>query len=124
MYHQHGYVRFLPKSLSVFMARSYKYGKLPPKTTLTIPWVALCVNLMGPYSLKGKESTAINFMCAKMIDLATSWFEIMKLLVTGMTQCDIPPVGKKGQKGMNKHDTKSKETDFDKSSATVGSLVD
>jgi hypothetical protein len=49
-----------------------KYGHLPPKTIITVPWRALCVNLIGPYTLKGKDSTVIDFMALTMIDPTTS----------------------------------------------------
>ncbi len=56
-----------------------KYGHLPPKTVITVPWRALCVDLMGPYTLKGKDGTIIDFMALTMIDPATSWFIVVEL---------------------------------------------
>ena len=44
----------------------------PEKIVITNPWEALCVDLIGPYSLKGKDKTHIDSMCITMIDLATS----------------------------------------------------
>jgi hypothetical protein len=32
------------------------------------PWRALCVDLVGPYTLKGKDGSSIDFMCLTMID--------------------------------------------------------
>jgi hypothetical protein len=63
-------------SCQVNICRNHKYGKLPEKLTITTPWEALYVDLMGPYTLKGKDKTEIDFMCITMIDPATSWFEI------------------------------------------------
>jgi hypothetical protein len=37
------------------------------------------VDLVGPYILKGKDSSSIDFMCLTMINSATSWFEIVDL---------------------------------------------
>jgi hypothetical protein len=34
---------------------SRKYGHLPPKTIITNPWECLCVNLIGPYTLKERQ---------------------------------------------------------------------
>ena len=34
-----------------------KYGKLPAKLIVMTPWEALCVDLIGPYTLKGKDSS-------------------------------------------------------------------
>ncbi len=74
------------------------YGKLPAKFVITNPWEALCVDLIGPYPLKGKDGTEIDFMCLTMIDPASSWFEIVELPVT--TDAVIP-MDKKGQQGNN-----------------------
>ena len=59
----------------------YKYGKLPTKIAQTRPCKTLFVDLVGPYTLKGKDGTEVDFMCLTMIDPATSWFEIVELPV-------------------------------------------
>jgi hypothetical protein len=41
----------------------------------------LCVDLIGPYTLKGKDNLQIDFMALTMIDPASSWFEIAELPV-------------------------------------------
>jgi hypothetical protein len=64
------------QSCQVNKRHSQKYGHLPPKLVITTPWKALCVGLIGPYTLKGKDGLSIDFMCLTMIDPATSWFEI------------------------------------------------
>ena len=66
----------------------HKYGKLPTKLVITKPWEALCVNLIGPYTLKGKDGTEIDFMCLTIIAPASSWFEIVELPVA--THAVIP----------------------------------
>jgi hypothetical protein len=43
-----------------------KYGHVPPKLVITTPWRVLCVDLLGPYILKGKDCTIIDFMCLTM----------------------------------------------------------
>ena len=40
-----------------------KYGKLPAKLAITTPWEALCVDLIGPYTLKGKARQKLT-LCA------------------------------------------------------------
>jgi hypothetical protein len=60
-------------------AKPIKYGHLPSKTVITVPWRALCVDLIGPYTLKDKDGTIIDFMALIMIDPATSWFEVVEL---------------------------------------------
>jgi hypothetical protein len=49
------------------------------KLVITTPWNALCVDLIGPYTLNGKDSSSINFMCLTMFDPAISWSEIVDL---------------------------------------------
>ncbi len=58
------------KSCQVNRRRSQKYGNLPPKTVYTIPWEYLCVDLIGAYTLKGKENLQIDFMALTMINPA------------------------------------------------------
>ena len=101
--------------------RQCLYGKLPTKLAITKPWEALCVDLIGPYTLKAKYRTQIDFMCITMIDPVTSWFEIAELPISQPNELDIP-MGTQGQKGKDKHN-QNKEPCFDKSSATVSTLV-
>ncbi len=79
------------------------------------------MDLIGPYTLKGKDRTQIDFMCVTMIDPATSWFEIVELPVSQLSEHGIPK-GTQGCKGSFTHKQK-KEPYFDKTSATVGSLI-
>ena len=58
-------------------------------------WEALCVDLIGPYTLRGKDGTEIDFMCLTMINPASSWFEIVELLVTTDA---VTPIDSKGQR--------------------------
>ncbi len=67
------------RSCQVNKRHSQKYGHLPPKLVILTPWKALCVDLVGPYTLKGKDGSSIDFMCLTMINSATSWFEIVEL---------------------------------------------
>ncbi len=65
------------RSCQVNKRHSQKYGHLPPKLVITTPWKVLCVDLIGPYTLKGKDGSSIDFMCLTMINSTTSWFEIV-----------------------------------------------
>ncbi len=59
-----------------------KHGKLPPtKMVVLKPWEMLCVDHIGPYTLRGVDGIEIDFMCLTMIDPASSWFEIVELPV-------------------------------------------
>ncbi len=53
-------------------------------------WKALCVDLIGPDTLKGKDGSSIDFMCLTMIDPATSWFEIAELPTVDQ-ETTVPP---------------------------------
>jgi hypothetical protein len=69
------------RSCQINKRRSQKYGHLPPKTVYTIPWECLCVDLIGPYTFKGKDDSQIDFMALTMIDSTSSWFDIAELPV-------------------------------------------
>ena len=77
------------------------------------------MDLIGPYTLKGKDGTEIDFMCLTMIDPASSWFEIVELPVT--TDAVIP-MDTKGQQGIRTHNN-TKLPYFDKSSTMISHLV-
>ena len=81
--------------------------KLPAKLVITNPWVELYVDLVGPYTLKGKDGAEIDFMYLTMIDPASSWFEIVELLVTTDV---VIPMDTKGRKGTKTHKTLSNHT--------------
>ena len=62
-----------------------KYGHLQPKIATVNPWNQVCVDLIGPYTMKAKEKTVMDFMCLTIMDPATSWFEIVELLILPIT---------------------------------------
>ncbi len=77
-------IRLITKSCRLCLVNKkkiLKYGHLPPKIIITIPWWALCVDLIGPYTytLKGKDGTVIDFMALTMINPTTSWFKVVEL---------------------------------------------
>lgn len=78
---------------------------------VTRPWSTLCVDLINPYTLKGKDGTELDFMCLTMIDLASSWFELVELPVV-----EKPVLDKKAKKIVNKEI-------FDKTSWQIARLV-
>jgi len=90
-----------------------KYGHLPAKTVIRIPWEAICVNLIGPYTLKGKDGLQINFMALTMIDPASSWFEIVEL----------PVVDRQRTMNVNGRELLKNDEIFDKSSERIARLV-
>jgi hypothetical protein len=90
-----------------------KYGRLPPKTVITVPWRALCVDLIGPYTLKGKDGTVIDFMALTMINPATSWFKIVELPLI----CQLKTIAVNGK------ESSIIEGIFDKTSDCIAQLV-
>ena len=89
--------------------RKWNYGLIPAKIAETIPWRCVCVDLIGPYTIKAKDGTILDFMCLTMIDPATGWFEIVELPNT-----DVTYVKKNGKE--------ITEVIIDKSSAIVSRL--
>jgi hypothetical protein len=108
------------RSCQVNKRHSQKYGHLPPNLVITTPWKALCVDLIGPYTLKGKDSSSIDFMCLTIINPTTSWFEIVEL-PTVAQKTTVPPAGK-GKKVTFDKNTKVTEPYFDKSSTQISNL--
>jgi hypothetical protein len=106
------------RSCQVNKRHSLRYGHAPPKLVITTPWRALCVDLVGPYTLKGKDSSSIDFMSLTMIDLTTSWFKIGELPTVRVM---VPKAGK-GKKATRLDYTKDAEI-FDKRSAQIINLV-
>jgi len=101
------------KTCQVNKKRTRKYGHLPSKIVISTPWEALCVNLVGPYTLKGKYGSSIDFMALTMIDPASSWFEIVEL----------PTIYRLITKKENGKKRTIEEEIFDKSSDRIARLV-
>jgi hypothetical protein len=76
---------------------------------ISTPWEALCVNLVGLYTLKGKDGSSIDFMALTMIDPAYSWFEVVEL----------PTIMQLMTKKVNGKERTIKEQIFDKSSDQI-----
>ncbi len=101
------------RTCQVIKERKLKYGHLPPKTVITTPWRTLCVDLVGPYTLKDKDSSVIDFMALTMIDPTSSWFGIVELpLVRRLKTITVD----------SRESLASKEI-FDKSSDHIAQLV-
>jgi hypothetical protein len=112
----------LCRSCQTNKKHSQKYGHVPSKLVITTPWKALCVNLIGPYTLTGKDRSSIDFMCLTMIDPATSWFEIEEL--PSIKKVTFPKILGKGKKVTCDNEyTKDAVTTFDKSYAQISNLV-
>ncbi len=109
------------QSCQINQRHSKKYGHLPPKLVITTPWKALRVDLIGPYTLKGKDGSSIDFMCLTMIDTATSLFKIVKIPTVEL-ETTVPQAGK-GNEVTFARNIKVAEPYFDKSSAQISNLV-
>ena len=101
------------KSCQVNKRRTLKYGHLPSKIVISTPWEALCVNLVCPYTLKGKDGSELDCMALTMIDPASSWFETVEL----------PLVNRLPTKMVNSKQKVKEELIFDKSSNQIARLV-
>jgi hypothetical protein len=86
-----------------------KYGHLPSKIVISTRWEALCVNLVDPYTLKGKDGSSIDFMARTMIDPPSSWFKVVEL----------PTIMQLMTKKVNGKERTIKEQIFDKSSDQI-----
>ena len=64
-----------------------KYGHLPPKRAEVDPWDTLCVDMIGPYTIKRPGKQELQLWCVTMIDPATGWFEIAE--VPGTKRADV-----------------------------------
>jgi hypothetical protein len=112
----HSTIRLITKSCrscQVNKKQKLKYGHLPSKIVMTIPWRALCVDLIGPYTIKGKDGTVIDFMALTMINPATSWFKVVELLLI----CQLKTVTFDGK------ESPIVEEIFDKTSERIARLV-
>ena len=89
-----------------------KYGHLLSKIVISTPWEALCVDLVGPYTLKGKDGSSIVFMALTIIDPASSWFKIVEL----------PTIYRLITKKGNGKERTIKEEIFDESSDQIAQL--
>ena len=101
------------KACQVNKKRKLRYGHLPPKTVIMTQWRTLCVDLVGPYTLKGKDGTVIDFMVLTMIGPASSWFEIVEL----------PLVRQLKTTQVNGRELLDAEEIFEKSSDCIARLV-
>jgi hypothetical protein len=106
------------RSCQVYKRHSLRYGHVPSKLVIMTHSNALCVDLAGPYTLKGKDGSSIDFMCLTMINPATSWFEIVELPTVRVT---VPKVGK--YKKVTCLDYTKDTEIFDKTSAQISNLV-
>ncbi len=84
-----------------------------PKSVISNPWECLCVDPIGPYTLKGRDNSQIDFMAVTMIDPASSWFEIVEL----------PLVKRPKTHSVNGKELLQAEDVFDKSSNRIAKLV-
>ena len=93
---------------------------------ITNPWEELCLDLVGPYTIRGKEGSEIDFMCLTMINPASSWFKIVELPVVAYSHTetdrntqDVGRTEDRTQEALGK----TKQAYFDKSSFMISTLV-
>ncbi len=71
------------------------------------------MDLIGPYTIKGKDGSQIDFMALTMIDPTSSWFEIVEL----------PLVKQLRTMNVNGKELLQSEDIFDKNSNRIAKLV-
>ena len=62
----------------LYKGQKKKYGQLPLKDVEVQPWKTLCVDLIGPYTVRNKKGTQ-SLHAMTMFDPATSWFEVVEI---------------------------------------------
>ena len=67
------------KTCQRYKKQRRKYSYLPAKEAEVKPWRAVCVDLIGPYTVDTLNGE-IKLLTMTMIDPATSWFEIALVL--------------------------------------------
>jgi transposase InsO family protein len=73
----------------MFKRSTKKYGRLPTKILLTVPWVEVHVDRIGPYS-QSDHPNATKYYALSIIDPATSWVDISPLPnLTAATTCPL-----------------------------------
>jgi hypothetical protein len=55
-----------------------KYGWLSPKEAEASLWDKMCIDLIGPYTIRRKGKKDLICKCVTMIDPATGWVEILQ----------------------------------------------
>ena len=55
------------------------YGHLPAKQAEVKPWDVMCIDLIGPYTIRRKGQPNLKCKAVTMIDPATGWFEITQI---------------------------------------------
>ena len=63
------------KTYQIHTKQRRKYSHLPAKEAEVKPWRAVCVDLIGPYTVDTPQGE-IKLLAMTMIDPTTSWFEI------------------------------------------------
>ena len=63
----------------LYKGQKKKYGHLPIKDVEFEPWKTLCVDLIGPYTVRTQNGTQ-SLHAMTMFDPATSWFEVVEIL--------------------------------------------
>ena len=66
------------KACQLYKGQKKKYGHLPVKDVEHHPWKTLCVDLIGPYTVRTKKGQQ-SLHAMTMFDPATSWFEVVEI---------------------------------------------
>ncbi len=67
------------KTCQINKRQNYMYGHLLAKLVISTSWECFCVNLIGPFTIKGKDGLLIDFRALTIIDPTSSCFKIVEL---------------------------------------------
>ena len=66
------------QACQLYKGQKKKYGHLPVKDVEVLPWKTVCVDLIGPYTVRNKKGVK-SLHAMTMFDPATSWFEVVEI---------------------------------------------
>ena len=68
--------------------RNHKYSHLLAKMAEIVPWETICIYLISPYMIHNQKGDQ-QLICMTMIDSATSWSEIMQVMIDNKSSACI-----------------------------------
>ena len=71
--------------MSITHTHKQQYGHLSPKISILTPYKQVCIDEIGSHIIKTKGGTILDFMYLTTTYSVTSWYEILKLLLTVVT---------------------------------------
>ena len=67
------------KTCQIYKNTNKKHGKMPTKEFHYEPWDTICVDLIGPYTVKTHDNKTLTLQAMTICNPATGWFEIKEI---------------------------------------------